>query len=221
MNMSTNEHDQAHKPYVKDQEHPGYETTDINVRNIIVFLGSLVGFLLVFFVFCYIMGRTINNSLAHDDGPVDKWHEQSNVVGGAVEGKREDLTSNAVMEQRSLQQVTGSFPQPRLEMDDGNQDITDLHAREDLLLDNYSTVLDSKGASTGAVRIPIEQAMKLIAQRGMPVAPLAKTSVSMAGDSVPVVQAPLTTGFARTGYELQAIEEREQRLELEHPEAKK
>ena len=32
--------------------------------------------------------------------------------------------------------TTTQFPQPRLETDDGNQDITDLHAREDLLLDH-------------------------------------------------------------------------------------
>jgi hypothetical protein len=34
----------------------------------------------------------------------------------------------------------------------------------------------------------------------------------MAGDEKPVVQAPLTSGFARTGYELEAIEAREQKL---------
>ena len=31
------------------------------------------------------------------------------------------------------------FPTPRLETDDGNQDTADLHAREDLLLDHYSS----------------------------------------------------------------------------------
>jgi hypothetical protein len=34
----------------------------------------------------------------------------------------------------------------------------------------------------------------------------------MAGDEKPVVQAPLTSGFARTGYELEAIEAREQKM---------
>jgi hypothetical protein len=34
----------------------------------------------------------------------------------------------------------------------------------------------------------------------------------MAGDEKPTVQAPLTSGFARTGYELQTIEAREQKL---------
>ena len=34
--------------------------------------------------------------------------------------------------------MTQTFPTPRLDIDDGNQDTADLHAREDLLLDHYS-----------------------------------------------------------------------------------
>jgi hypothetical protein len=34
----------------------------------------------------------------------------------------------------------------------------------------------------------------------------------MAGDEKPTVSAPLTSGFARTGYELEVIEAREQKL---------
>jgi hypothetical protein len=40
----------------------------------------------------------------------------------------------------------------------------------------------------------------------------ATTTVEMAGDEKPTVQAPLTTGFARTGYELETIEAREQKM---------
>jgi hypothetical protein len=36
----------------------------------------------------------------------------------------------------------------------------------------------------------------------------------MVGDATPVVSAPLTTGFARTGYELDQMAAREQKLEL-------
>jgi hypothetical protein len=34
----------------------------------------------------------------------------------------------------------------------------------------------------------------------------------MAGDEKPVVQAPLTTGFARTGYEMDVIKAREEKM---------
>jgi hypothetical protein len=43
----------------------------------------------------------------------------------------------------------------------------------------------------------------------------------MAGESKPTVTAPLTDGFARTGYELQTIETREQRNEFNRAEAKR
>jgi hypothetical protein len=51
------------------------------------------------------------------------------------------------------------------------------------------------------VRIPIERAMELIAQRGLPVAPAEPQTTLMVGDSKPQVTEPLTDGFARTAYE--------------------
>ena len=85
--------------------------------------------------------------------------------------------------------------------------------REDLLLEHYSAV----DGQPGTIRIPIERAMELIAQNpaqyGLPVASapaVAADSVAYAG--TPQVQAPLTTGFARTGYELQTIEAREEKM---------
>ena len=117
------------------------------------------------------------------------------------------------MEQQELQQMTTLFPAPRLEMDDGNQATADLHAREDLLQEHYSTI----DGQPGTIRIPIERAMELIAQNpvqyGLPVASPATTAAdSVAYAGTPQVQAPLTTGFARTGYELQTIEAREERM---------
>jgi len=221
--MHTNENDplkngETHPANsVVDSEHPGYETTDVNVNGVAVFLAGLFGFVLLFFVFCYGMGKLINNGIASMDGPPDKWHPASTFAGkGDPKAKREDLTSNAALEQRELKQVTDSFLAPRLDVDDGNQATAELHAREDLLLEHYS----SDPSQPGAIRIPIERAMQLVAQRGLPVAPQSTTPVTlMAGDSKPQVQAPLTTGFARTGPELDYIEAREQRLSYSKAEA--
>ena len=76
------------------------------------------------------------------DGKTDKWHQKNNIFAGALanNGKREDLKSSAAMQQQELQQITSAFPNPRLDTDDGNQATADLHAREDLLLDHYSTI---------------------------------------------------------------------------------
>jgi hypothetical protein len=78
--------------------------------------------------------------------------------------------------------------------------VSDLHAREDLLLDHYTRI----DGQAGKVRIPIERAMELIAQRGLPVA-ATQNGALMAGDRQPMVQAPLTTGFARTAYEMEQV----------------
>jgi hypothetical protein len=113
------------------------------------------------------------------------------------------------MQQQELHRMTANFPEPRLDIDDGNQATADLHAREDLLLEHYSSV----DGQPGTIRIPIERAMQLIAQRGLPVVSQSNTaSDSFAGAAKPEVQAPLTTGFARTGFELTVIEAREQKM---------
>ncbi len=204
----------------RNEENPGYEVQDVNVGGIVTFLAGLCGFLLIFFVFCFVMGKAINTGLLKEDGPADRWHGGMPGHESEVSRKREDLASNVTMEQREYATMTQKFPTPRLQTDDGNQDTADMHAKEDLLLENYSTAAD---LPAGTVRIPIERAMLLIAQRGLPQAPSAAqaSETEMAGDAKPVVTVPLTDGFARTGYELDQMASREQRLEFNQAEAKR
>lgn len=187
----------------------GYETTDVNVGGVIVFLGGLFGFVLIFFFFCFLMGRVINEALNKQDGPSDRWHQAGQIFGGAKEtgGKRENLKSTTAMEQQELQRMTTAFPGPQLQTDDGNQATADLHAREDLLLDHYSTVPGQTG-----IRIPIDRAMQLVVTQGLPVNPSTQPKQLLAGDAAPVVSMPLTSGFARTGFELDTMQAREQKL---------
>jgi hypothetical protein len=172
----------------------GYEVTDVSIQGVVVFLVGLFISVGVFFIFCFGMGKVINNALVKRDGPPNKW----NAPTAAESGKLKNMESNPAGEQIQLQQLTQKFPTPRLQTDDGNQDLVELHQREDLLLDHYSWISQSQGK----VRIPIERAMQLIAQRGLPVeANPASAQPLMFGDSVPTVQMPLTDGFARTAYE--------------------
>lgn len=210
--MPTNDHElhepKSHESHVRDTENPGYETTDVNTNGIVVFLAGLFGSVCIFFVLCYGLGILINTGIKKEDGPSTKWNRASTFAGPA-DGKREDLVNNTEMQQREYQQMTSTFPEPRLDIDDGNQATADLHAREDLLLNNYS-VSQREG---GLIRIPISRAMELIAQRGLPASAQAGAPVvEMVGDEKPAVLAPLTSGFARTGYELEVIEAREQKL---------
>lgn len=213
-----NQHTGNHAPPTGDfVDHPnpgresaklGYETTDVNTGGVVVFIGGLFGFVLIFFVFCFFMGRVINEALNKQDGPADKWHQGGQMFAGAkaTGGKRENLKSSDAIGQQELGQMTQAFPGPQLQTDDGNQATADLHAREDLLLDHYSSVPGQ------AIRIPIDRAMELIVQRGLPVAGTQTQGQLMAGDARPEVKAPLTSGFARTGYELDTMEARTQKM---------
>lgn len=169
----------------------GFEVTDANTGGIMVFLVGLFISVGVFFVVCYGFGIIINSGMDKADGPVNKWNAPNQIA------PRKAIQSNPALEQEQLAKLTQQFPTPRLELDDGNQDLADLHERENLLLNNYSWVHQPGGA----VRIPIERAMELIAQRGLPVAPQPQHQALMFGDSQPQVQMPLTNGFAMTGYE--------------------
>lgn len=172
----------------------GYERTDANVRGIVVFIASLGIFAAVTAVLCFGIGKVINASLTRDDiqqyGPISKWTKTENIR------QLGNLPSAPEM-QNKVAQLMQSFPTPRVQVDNGDQDIADLHAREDILLNNYTWIDRSKGT----VRIPIDRAMELIAQHGLPVAPPAQVQPAMTGDSRPTVTMPLTDGFARTGFE--------------------
>ena len=182
--------DEAALHSIKD----GYELTDINAKSVSVFLIAMAITIVVFFIFAFGMGKVMNVVLKRQDGPANQWNQQA-VIAPGVKG----MESSPVLEQKQLQQMTQTFPTPRLQTDDGDQDMADMHAREDLLLTHYSYVDQSQGK----LRIPIDRAMELIVERGLPVAPqaAASTDALMAGDARPTVQVPLTSGFARTGYE--------------------
>ena len=173
----------------------GYERSDVKPTGIVVFLAALSIFVVVTAVLCYGIGMVLFAHMAKEDvkdyGPKSRWATTVNVQPLG------NLANNPEL-QNKLAQMTQQFPTPRLQTDDGNQEIADLHAKEDLLLNNYSWVNQSQGK----VRIPIERAMELIAQSGLPVAPQVNEAPLLTGDSKPTVAVPLTSGFARTGYEL-------------------
>jgi hypothetical protein len=192
--MSTHDQDDGRKPESEERKQPeasaGFERSDVRVSGVLVFLTGLSIFVIVTAVLCYGVGKVLFAHMAKEDQPKNRW---STTVDLRPLGT---MPSNPEM-QSKLNQMAQQFPTPRLQTDDGSQETADLHAKEDLLLEHYSWVDQSQGK----VRIPIERAMELIAQRGLPVAPKVEGAPLMTGDSEPVVTAPLTSGFARTGYE--------------------
>ena len=168
----------------------GFEKSDVKVTGIVVFLTALGIFVVVTAVLCYGIGMVINAQMKKEDGPKSKWAKTVDVTTLG------SLASNPEL-QNKMAAMTETFPTPRLQTDDGYQEIADQHEKEDLLLEHYTWANQAQGK----VRIPIERAMALIAQNGLPVAPAVTEAPLMTGDIKPVVTVPLTNGFARTGYE--------------------
>jgi hypothetical protein len=169
----------------------GFERSDVKVKGIVVFLIAMGIFVIVTAALSYGIGKALFATMAKEDGPKSKWATTVDVrpLG--------NMPNNPDLENK-MAETTQNFPTPQLQTDDGSQEVADLHDKEDLLLEHYSWVDQAQGK----VRIPIERAMELIAQSGLPVAPQVEQAPLMTGESRPVVTVPLTNGFARTGYEL-------------------
>lgn len=105
---------QPHPSEKFDAEHPGYETTDVNTRGVVVFLAGLMAFLVVFFLLCFAMGKAINYGLLKQDGDEAKLSPQAVTAGGspAVDHKRVNLPTNPYMEQKESARLAQSFPTP-------------------------------------------------------------------------------------------------------------
>ncbi len=210
-----------------DAERPGYEITDVNTKGVVVFLAGLMGFLVIFFVLCFAMGKAINFGILKQDGDEARFSSMKPAGGGAPAGgqrRGENLASSAELEQKQANLMAQTFPTPRLDADDSNQQTADIHAREDLLLEHTTAVEPGQGERVGAVRIPIERAMALIVERGLPASngiqgvtdPGKSPQMQFAGDVHYEITKPLTNGFARTAYELDQMESREQQVRLAH-----
>ena len=142
---------------------------DMQVAGVVVYIVAMAVFFVVALVLMLFWSETVTQAHA----------QATNATAG---------------ERNKLAELTQPFPKPDLRAEDINDDIAQLHAREDLLLENYSW----SDREHSKVRIPIERAMELMAQRGLPTASASHTSPLMTGDARLAVAVPLTTGFART-----------------------
>jgi hypothetical protein len=129
----------------------GFEQQDMAAQSVFAFLMALaVGGVLVYFViwgFYHFMDAR-QRSRQSPQGPLVK----------QVEADTRIVSPDEV----------AKFPQPRLERNE-RVEIRDFRLKEEQTLNSYGWV-DEKA---GMVRIPIERAMQLVAQRGLPTVPKA------------------------------------------------
>ncbi len=140
---------------MSNQPHPansngngGYERSDIGVAGVLYFLlGLLVAGLFTFFLADGIYSYLDKRSEA-EQAPVNP------LVTNAPENTRLIPKDYAQTE----------FPNPRLETDERGQ-LNSIRLREEETLASYGYI----DKNAGTIRIPIDRAMDLIAQRGLPV----------------------------------------------------
>ncbi|HET6177658.1 MAG TPA: hypothetical protein VFE61_12040 [Candidatus Sulfotelmatobacter sp.] len=126
----------------------GYERSDIGASGVLYFLlGLAVAGLLVYFVVAGLYAYMNKRSEAQQP-PVNP------------------LVTTAPADTRSIPRdyPQGAFPNPKLEEDERGQ-LNSMRLKEEQTLSTYDYV----DKNAGTIRIPIDRAMDLIAQRGLPV----------------------------------------------------
>ncbi len=128
-------------------QEPGYEEHDMGSRPVYGFLVALVitGVLVYFTVWGMFFG--LDKFFSKHQDAMSPMAPQASTPPRMV----------------TTQQVEKAFPDPRLETDERGE-INDFRLGEEQTLNSYDWV----DQTDGVVRIPITEAMKLVAQRGLP-----------------------------------------------------
>jgi hypothetical protein len=140
----------------------GYERSDISSADVLYFLlGLLVAGVLSYFVVVG-MYSYLDKRSAAEQAPVNP------------------LVTNAPTDTRHISKdyPQSAFPSPRLEEDERGQ-LNAIRLKEEQTLNTYDWI----DQNAGTVRIPIDRAMDLIAQRGLPVRVQAGSAPAQAADS--------------------------------------
>ncbi|MEO8726131.1 MAG: hypothetical protein ABI383_08400 [Acidobacteriaceae bacterium] len=162
----------------------GHETKDVNVKAILAFLVTLVITGGLVFGICLGIYNAFNKYVAKHDGEPSTWtaNQVEKQTQTMAHLRKDGATTNQI-EQSVYEAHVESFPQPRLQTDD-TRDMQMLRDQEDLQLDNYMWI----DQSAGKVVIPIDRAIELTAERGIPAIPAAKP---------PAIREPLSLGVTR------------------------
>jgi hypothetical protein len=152
----------------------GHETRDISISGVVVFLVGLAFSFAVVYVLLVGVFKYANHYLDEKDkkaGKQNPWVQQEIDRDAAARAgldrklKTQGIEPNAFIQEESaaIDRVK-RFPQPRLQ-DDDVREMEALRASEDAQLNNlYYTDKEA-----GKVNIPIDQAMQMVVQRGLPV----------------------------------------------------
>jgi hypothetical protein len=172
--MSNQERD----PHQKSSGMLGFEREDMNPRVVVAFLLGLA-----------LVGVLIHFSLHALMGYIDSYVRTHQPAKSPMVAK---IPDTRVITPSDI----NKFPEPRLETDEANE-IFPFRAKEEQELNSYGWV----DQQAGIVHIPIERAMDLIAQRGLPTTPQAGTAPSSEVNMVNQAAQRSDTSGGSTGLE--------------------
>ena len=138
--------------YTTDREH-SHEESDVNIR-------AILGFGLFLAVSGVIVHVTLWGAYRGMESYYDRHQAPPNPM---VQKFEQTAGKTAPVEQQELNRLVSTFPQPRLQVDDA-RDMTVFRMTEDARLNHYVWV----DKNAGRVSIPIERAIQLVAERGLP-----------------------------------------------------
>jgi hypothetical protein len=146
----------------QQQGNGGYERQDLGAAGVLYFLAGLaVAGLLVYFVVNGLFSLLQSRSQS----------QQPAVNPLVTEVPRDTRKLPAEYNGNYEEYLKKNFPAPQLEINERSQ-LNDIRLKEEQTLSTYGYI-DEKA---GSVRIPIDRAMDLIAQRGLPVRAQASSS---------------------------------------------
>ena len=167
----------------------GHEQSDVNIKLIVAF-GA----------FLFLCGIAVHATLWGMYQGLDKWKERNDPAPnpmleatrqqqGSPAEPHEPMSQSAESTQDTLKRIVTTFPEPRLQPDEA-RDLHNFLRREDEVMSEYAYI----DKNSGIVRIPVERAMQLLAQRGLPhVAPgpvKAAPVIAAPGNAAPGSVAP-------------------------------
>jgi hypothetical protein len=164
-----------------DPEH-GHETSDVNIRAILAFGAFLVFSAVVIHVLLWGMYRMLDNMAeARNPAPNPMMQTESAPPGDRIQSG----TMTAETEKQTVKRLTATFPEPRLQVDD-TRDMNKMRQEQTQQMSEYQWA----NKETGAVRIPIDRAIDLLAERGLPNVPAGPVAAPVA-QAVDVVKPPV------------------------------
>ena len=158
----------------------GFEQEDLSPQGVFYFMGGVAVLGVVIYFILIGMYRYLDNS--------DRTHQPPANPMAATAGMDPQSMSYTQIQEQAQQ----TFPKPVLEHSEQTQYLDELR-KENEVLGSYDWV----DQNHGVVRIPIDQAMDLLAQRGLPVVPQADAARA-AGSVTPNGQKSMASQKGKT-----------------------